>query len=104
MYEEVKWRRGRGLAPGRGAGAGPPFSARDIHHLGLYLTNTRYVPRAPSRAAANVLEAPVRVHVPVLDVERLTYVEIRDRRSREVATVIEVPSPTSKRPGPDQDQ
>jgi hypothetical protein len=53
---------------------------------------------------AGVLEAPVRVQVPALDVERLAYVEIRDRRNRELITVIEVLSPANKRPGPDRDQ
>jgi hypothetical protein len=56
------------------------------------------------RVGAGVLEAPVRVHVPVLDVERLAFVEVRDRRGRELVTVIEVLSPSNKRPGPDRAQ
>jgi hypothetical protein len=61
---------------------------------------------ASARAGAGVLQAPmqVRVPAPALDVERLGYVEIRDRRSRELVTVIEVLSPSNKRPGPDRDQ
>lgn len=38
-----------------------------------------------------------------LDVERQSYVEIRDRVNRQVVTVIELLSPTNKRPGGDRD-
>jgi hypothetical protein len=34
----------------------------------------------------------------------LAFIEIRDRRSRELVTVIELLSPSNKRPGPDRDQ
>jgi hypothetical protein len=57
-----------------------------------------------SQAATSVLGVPVRVQVPALDVERVSFVEIRDRRSRELMTVIEVLSPANKRPGPDREQ
>jgi len=39
-----------------------------------------------------------------VDTERHGYVEIRDRRNRELVTVIELLSPTNKRPGPDREQ
>ena len=44
------------------------------------------------------------VQLPVHDVERLAFVEIRDRRSRELVTVIEVLSPSNKQSGSPRDQ
>jgi hypothetical protein len=41
---------------------------------------------------------------PEVDVERLPFVEIRDRRSRQLVTLIELLSPSNKRPGADRHQ
>jgi Protein of unknown function (DUF4058) len=57
-----------------------------------------------SRATAVVLNAPMTVQLPAVDHERLSYVEIRDRRSRELVTVIELLSPANKQLGPDREQ
>ncbi len=51
-----------------------------------------------------VLESPAEVGVPEVDTERFPYLEVRDRESRELVTVIELLSPSNKRPGPDRDQ
>src|SRR3954447_22512757 len=56
------------------------------------------------RAKAGVLEAPARVRLPAQDVERLAFLEIRDRHSRELIAVVELLSPSNKRPGPDREQ
>ena len=40
--------------------------------------------------ATGLLEAPAQVRLPAVDRERLSYVEIRDRRDRELVTVIEL--------------
>ncbi|MCA9026195.1 MAG: DUF4058 family protein [Planctomycetaceae bacterium] len=49
--------------------------------------------------------APVTGRVlPQVDVLRENFIEIRDRESRELVTVIDVLSPTNKRPGSDRDQ
>src|SRR5262245_17621717 len=55
-------------------------------------------------AGAGVLEAPVRFVLPAVDEERQPFVEIRDRQSRQVITVIELLSPSNKDPGPDRVQ
>jgi hypothetical protein len=55
------------------------------------------------RVASSLAEAPVEVRLPADDVERLSFVEIRDRRNRELITVIEVLSPANKRPGADRE-
>ncbi len=51
-----------------------------------------------------ILEAPATVRLPAVDHERLSYVEIRDRRAREPVTVVELLSPANKHPGPDREQ
>ena len=66
--------------------------------LAVARVNTGAVPMT------GLLEPPMRVQVPVMDVERLGYVEIRDRKSRDLITVIEVLSPSNKRSGADRDQ
>jgi hypothetical protein len=59
----------------------------------------------PSRESTQVLEAPVHGRIPVVvDVERLSFVEIRDRRDRHLVTVLELLSPSNKRHRPDRDQ
>lgn len=56
------------------------------------------------QAATVVREAPAEGCLPAIDVERLSFVEIRDRRDRQLVTVIELLSPANKRPGGDRDQ
>ena len=52
----------------------------------------------PGSASATVLEPPpVWGTMPTVDIERVHYLEIRDRAGREVVTVIELLSPTNKR-------
>jgi hypothetical protein len=53
-------------------------------------------------ATAGVM-APLQLVLPAVDVERQSFLEIRDRRSRRVVTVLELLSPTNKTPGPDRD-
>ncbi|MFO0950186.1 MAG: DUF4058 family protein [Isosphaeraceae bacterium] len=50
-------------------------------------------------SASGLLEAPAQVVVPNPDVERDSFLKVVDNRSREVVTVIELLSPTNKRPG-----
>ena len=62
-------------------------------------------PRAAGAAASAVLEPPARGRlIPAADIERLPYIELRDRKSRELVTVVELLSPSNKRPGPDREQ
>jgi hypothetical protein len=58
----------------------------------------------PFEASLAVLEAPAQGMLPSEDIERLTRLEVRDRQSRQVVTVIELLSPTNKNPGADRDQ
>ncbi|HEU5119115.1 MAG TPA: DUF4058 family protein [Isosphaeraceae bacterium] len=54
-------------------------------------------------AGIDLLEAPAEVHLPAQDVERVPFLEVRDRRGRELVTVIEVLSPSNKRAGEDRE-
>jgi hypothetical protein len=60
--------------------------------------------RETSPAESATIAAPAVVELPVVDVERHSFLEIRDRRSRRLITVIEVLSPSNKAPGPDREQ
>jgi hypothetical protein len=60
---------------------------------------------AGARPAAAILEAPAFARVPVAVVEeRLSFVEIRDRKERQLIAVIELLSPSNKYAGPDREQ
>ena len=50
-------------------------------------------------AALGILNAPAHVWVPEMDEERESFLTVRDRLSREIITVVELLSPTNKRPG-----
>jgi hypothetical protein len=83
-----------------------------IHELG---DGTRLVGRAdlgltPTRrpdgqvAGVGLVEAPARIRLPEVDFEREAFLEIRDRHSQELITVLEMLSPSNKRSGPDREQ
>jgi hypothetical protein len=82
------------------------LSAEQRRFLGRAdITIGRGTPAATDRQTATaVLEAPAEGYLPAVDVERLAFVEIRDRRNRQLVTLIELLSPANKRPGPDRDQ
>ncbi len=60
--------------------------------------------KATSQTTSSLLAAPVEVRLPAVDIERHRSIEIRDRRSRSLVTVIELLSPSNKKPGPDREQ
>ena len=64
----------------------------------------RGLSNAGHRSAAGVLNAPAEGYLPDVDIERLAFLEIRDRRNRQLVTLIELLSPANKRPGGDRDQ
>jgi hypothetical protein len=68
------------------------------------LSMARHPGAGDPSAATGLLEAPAFVWQPSVDVERLSYLEIRDRQTRQIVTVIELLSPANKRPGRDRDQ
>lgn len=56
------------------------------------------------KSATTLVEAPATVRIPSFDKESLSFVEIRNRSSREIVTAIEILSPANKRAGPDREQ
>jgi hypothetical protein len=62
-------------------------------------------PLTPTETAPGNLSTPTAVLVlPAVEIEPLTFLEIRDRQSREVITVVELLSPANKYSGPDREQ
>jgi hypothetical protein len=51
-----------------------------------------------------VLAPPVRITLAQVDIERQRYIEIRDRRNRQLVTIVELLSPSNKAPGDDWEQ
>jgi hypothetical protein len=54
--------------------------------------------------AARTIIAPAEAMLPEVDIERVSYIEIRDRSHRQLVTVIELLSPANKQPGANRDQ
>lgn len=79
----------------------PPEPRRPVGRADLSVT--RNSPEAVGGAAIGVLEAPAQVRLPAQDVERAAYLEVRDRRGRDLVKVIELLSPSNKRPGEDRE-
>jgi hypothetical protein len=63
-------------------------------------------PFGPPEAGPGTLavEAQAKVRLPALDVERLSFIEIRERDGWQLVTVIELLSPANKYAGPGRDQ
>ena len=64
----------------------------------------RYIVKIDEHIYVHELEAPAQVRLPSVDRERLSHVVIRDRRDRELVTVLELLSPSNKYVGPDREQ
>ena len=58
---------------------------------------------AATKSVATIA-SPWRIVIPSIEMEKQTYLEIRDCKTRELVTVIELLSPTNKRAGPDREQ
>ena len=80
----------------------PLDTRRFLGRADVSVTPTRPLADVPS--AVGLLDAPAYIRLPAVDVEHESFVEIRDRRSRELVCVLEVLSPSNKRRGPDRDQ
>ena len=80
----------------------PPDERRFVGRADLSITAADDVGRGS--AATGVLEAPTTLQLPDQDVERVPFLEVRDRRSRELLTIIELLSPSNKKSGADHEQ
>ena len=61
-------------------------------------------PHVRGEVSVGVLDAPAKVQTPDLDIERVPFLEIRDRTGRELITVLELLSPSNKKSGEDREQ
>jgi hypothetical protein len=83
----------------------PPAEPRTLLGRGDVFVTARQTPSPEAAAAATApVGAPAQVVLPAVDVEGVSYLEIRDRRDRRLVTVIELLSPTNKYSGPDREQ
>jgi hypothetical protein len=80
----------------------PPEPRRSLGRADLSVTRAEATP--VGQPALGLLAAPAEVQLPAQDVERIPFLEIRDRRGRELVTVIELLSPSNKRSGEDREQ
>jgi hypothetical protein len=81
------------------------FSAEERRFVGRADVLVTRRPAEPPAAESALLRAPARGRLPVaVDIERQSYLEIRDRQTRQVITVLELLSPSNKYAGPDRDQ
>jgi hypothetical protein len=83
----------------------PPAEHRAFLGRGDVLVAAR-PPSSPGGVATATAPAaaPAEVVLPSVDVEGISFLEIRDRRDRRLVTVLEVLSPTNKYSGPDREQ
>ena len=79
----------------------PPEPRRLVGRADLSVA--RPEPSSAGPPALAVLEAPAEVLLPAQDVERVPFLEVRDRRGRELVAVVELLSPSNKRPGEDRE-
>lgn len=54
--------------------------------------------------AVESIPAPVQALLPAMDLERVSFLQILDRRHRQLVTTIELLSPANKQPGPHREQ
>jgi hypothetical protein len=67
------------------------------------LSVSRSEAASAAQPAVGLLEAPAVLQLPVQEIERVPFLEIRDRQGLELVTLIELLSPSNKRPGEDRD-
>jgi hypothetical protein len=83
----------------------PPAERRTLLGRGdVFVASRQPAPAAGTAAATALAGAPAQVVLPSVDVEGVSYLEIRDRRERRLVTVIELLSPANKYSGPDREQ
>jgi hypothetical protein len=76
----------------------------DFHEVLIVEIRRALVPQIRPALIATLVDNVYLHKLPAVDVLRENFIEIRDRESRELVTVIELLSPTNKRPGSDRDQ
>jgi len=78
-------------------------SAEERRFIGIADVGVAEAGERKAKAVATVLQAPVSLQLPAVEVEKHLSLEIRDRRNRRVITVLELLSPANKTGGEDRD-
>jgi hypothetical protein len=78
-------------------------SAEERRFIGIVDVGVAETGDRKAKAVAAVLQAPVSLQLPAVEVEKHLSLEIRDRRNRRVITVLELLSPANKTGGEDRD-
>jgi len=79
------------------------LSAEERRFVGIADIGVAATGERRTNAGVAVLEAPISLQLPAVEVEKHHSVEIRDRRNRRVITVLELLSPANKAAGEDHD-
>jgi hypothetical protein len=83
----------------------PPAEQRTfLGRTDVFVASQRPSAEEGTATATAPPNAPAQVVLPSVDIEGISYLEIRDRRDRRLVTVIELLSPTNKYSGPDREQ
>jgi len=118
VWEDFHQRFITHAADALGAAVGAAYLVKIEVHLILHELPPEETPRYVGRADIGVtgpptlhaaseqgtITAPFELELPPVEVERHSSLEIRDRRDRRVVTVIELLSPSNKKPGSDRDE
>jgi len=79
----------------------PPEPRRLLGRADLLVASPQAAPGA--QVGAGLVEAPAQVELTMQDVERVPFLEARDRHGGELITVLELLSPSNQRPRGDRD-
>jgi hypothetical protein len=82
----------------------PEEQRRLLGRADVGVTRSPGAPPVQEGAATATVAAPASVRLPAVDVERLSFLEIRDRDNWQLVTVVELLSPANKNAGPDREQ
>jgi hypothetical protein len=73
-----------------------------VGHSDVSMASERHSAQ-PTGATATIV-SPMMARIPTVDFEKHLFLELRDRKNRDLITVLEVLSPTNKKPGADREQ
>jgi hypothetical protein len=79
------------------------LSAEERRFVGRADVGLSHSGPSSGNTATATLPAPFQLTLPSVDFERYPYIEIRDRQRRSLITVLEMLSPSNKKPGHDRD-
>ena len=82
----------------------PAAPRRLVGRSDVSVASAKKARRKESGGAVGILDAPTQVHIPIQDLRRVPFLEVRDRLGRELITVVEMLSPSNKRAGADREQ